>query len=173
LNDDEFISNISRAKSSARSSSENEDDAVLFMVKTTKIIAHKLILKTNTPILYCFCEGYEKGQHIPIEDDMTPDIFHIILQYVHGGDPQIILNMRMRSATLKRSVLEEKGLLLGGTWLEQITIHRHYHNVTATIFHKHFSTSCYIREESRVCGCPLMSLMHGRVSECIPQRNAR
>ena len=52
LNDDEFISNISRAKSSARSSSENEDDAVLFMVKTTKIIAHKLILKTNTPILY-------------------------------------------------------------------------------------------------------------------------
>merc|ERR1719253_680100 len=67
---------------------ENEDDAdVSFMVKTTKITAHELVLKTNAPVLYGFCEGYEKGQHIPIGDDTTPEIFRIILQYVYGGDP--------------------------------------------------------------------------------------
>ena len=58
----------------------------LFMAKRTNIPTLKLILKMNAPILYGFCEGYEKGKNISIKDT-TPKTFRIILQYAYGGDP--------------------------------------------------------------------------------------
>ena len=66
---------------------ENEDDAdVTFMVKKTKIFAHKLILKMNAPLLYAFCEDQgEEGKVIPIKNT-TPQIFKIVLRYAYGGD---------------------------------------------------------------------------------------
>jgi len=66
---------------------ENEEDAdVTFMVKKTKISAHKLILKMNAPVLYGFCEDQgEEGKAILIKET-TPKIFKIVLRYVYGGD---------------------------------------------------------------------------------------
>ena len=65
---------------------ENEEDSdVTFMVKKTKIPAHKLILKMNAPVLHGFCTEQEEGGSIPIKET-TPKLFRVILRYVYGGD---------------------------------------------------------------------------------------
>ena len=63
---------------------DEEDTDVAFMVKRTKIHAHKCILRFNAPILYGFCEENKSGKNIPIKET-TPTIFRVVLRYVYGG----------------------------------------------------------------------------------------
>lgn len=67
---------------------DNEDGFadVKFKVQGTVIPAHKMILKANGAIfLYGLCEGKRKGSVIPI-NDMTPDVFRILLRYIYGEE---------------------------------------------------------------------------------------
>ena len=59
---------------------------ILFKVGIVAITAHKLILKSNAPILHSFCTEIEGGPSLVDINDTTPEIFRILLHYVYGGD---------------------------------------------------------------------------------------
>jgi len=64
---------------------DTESADVQFEVERTVITAHKLILKTNAPLLYEFCKGDKEGEKIQIKN-VTPDVFRIVLRYVYAGE---------------------------------------------------------------------------------------
>ena len=65
---------------------DNEDTAdVSFVVKDTRVFAHRILLEANAPVLATFCERCDKNTPVPI-DGTTPTIFRHILSYVYGGE---------------------------------------------------------------------------------------
>lgn len=73
---------------------KNGDDSdISFKVGDVAIPAHKLILKSNAPILHSFCTEIEGGPSLVDINDTTPEIFRILLHYVYGGDDAKALYM--------------------------------------------------------------------------------
>mmetsp|Transcript_12408 Transcript_12408/g.26920 ORF Transcript_12408/g.26920 Transcript_12408/m.26920 type:complete len:222 (+) Transcript_12408:1377-2042(+) len=65
---------------------ENEDDAdVALKIGDTLVPAHKLILKTNAPILFGFCKKHDKESPVHIEGT-SREVFLHVLRYVYGGE---------------------------------------------------------------------------------------
>ena len=70
---------------------ESEDDTdVSFKVGDTTIPAHKLILKTNAPILHSFCP--KRGKAAVQIRNTTPEVFRIVLRYIYGGDASDVID---------------------------------------------------------------------------------
>mmetsp|Transcript_12300 Transcript_12300/g.30077 ORF Transcript_12300/g.30077 Transcript_12300/m.30077 type:complete len:396 (+) Transcript_12300:214-1401(+) len=65
---------------------ESKEDAdVVFYVRGMSILAHKLILKMNAPILFSLCRNRSMDAPLSIEDT-SPEVFRIIIQYIYIGE---------------------------------------------------------------------------------------
>eukprot|EP00578_Thalassiosira_sp_NH16_P027645 CAMPEP_0181101840 /NCGR_PEP_ID=MMETSP1071-20121207/13981_1 /TAXON_ID=35127 /ORGANISM="Thalassiosira sp., Strain NH16" /LENGTH=220 /DNA_ID=CAMNT_0023184743 /DNA_START=292 /DNA_END=954 /DNA_ORIENTATION=- len=64
----------------------NVDDAdVAFKVGDDTVTAHKAILRMNAPVLFDCCDENNDGLPVTI-NDITPEIFRILLRYVYGDE---------------------------------------------------------------------------------------
>eukprot|EP00578_Thalassiosira_sp_NH16_P023527 CAMPEP_0181103682 /NCGR_PEP_ID=MMETSP1071-20121207/15002_1 /TAXON_ID=35127 /ORGANISM="Thalassiosira sp., Strain NH16" /LENGTH=221 /DNA_ID=CAMNT_0023186785 /DNA_START=116 /DNA_END=778 /DNA_ORIENTATION=- len=65
---------------------KNTDNAdASFKVGDEIVTSHKLILSTNAPVLFEFCGENNDGSPVAI-NDITAEIFRIILRYVYGEE---------------------------------------------------------------------------------------